>query len=562
MNFYKKTKIRKFLIIFIIFSIFIPSFLSTMFAYTYTMHTISNNYGNNYIHSNFEEIESSLSATLSKLTDYSIQFIGYKNIKNELIANQHSQKKSSDSIISFFDSILKSSDFIESIEFITSGGDRYFKGTDQVNLSVSDKSFFENLSSRYFRMTYLVDNGNIYYAFAKQIYSYDRNYIFGTIVFYVNESFFKTFTTSTSPSDVLFFISENDKIISHPDISYLGAKLYLPNDFMGYGKEPAANSNYTYATHTINNRSLENQLQITSILSNNAILSTMNKVIIFLILLLFFTTAIAVIIAVLLSRKLTYRISNLQNKMKDYIQDHDNFSEIVPSNEIGLLETNFNNMAHEITALVNNLKEEKEKQVEYEITALQSQINPHFIYNVLDSISWKAKQNSQYELDDMIVTLAKFFRIGLHKGESIINIFDEIEHVKSYLKIEKIRFPELFEVSYDIDDEILKYKTVKIILQPVVENAIKHAFCDLEQKPGHIKIKGYMSGTDICFEVYDDGCGMDFDNIPYTKSKGYGIRNVNKRIQLRYGSSYGITYSPNPEGKGTKATIKIKADLN
>ena len=559
MNIIQNMKIRTFLILFIIFFIFAPSLLSVFFAYSFTKRTVSNDYSKSYMYSTFEEIESSIYASTLQLTEYTMQFLGYRNSKK---ATYDSNPENQELFIrEFFENIIEESNIIESIDYIYPDGKTINIKKDNENLTIHDDKFFSDMTKNHFKISYIIDEDKVYYAFAKQIYSFENNSHLGDVVFYLNEGFFKEFTSSAISPEITFFISYDGKIISHPNTEYIGSKLYIPEEVLSNESGIYSKSQYSYATHIIKNNSIEKDLQITGIVSNQALFSTMNDVVIYLVILLLVSVTFAIILAVLLSKKLTYKIEKLKSNMADYMQNHESYNPIIPSNEIGSLEISFNNLTEEITNLLHNLAKEKEKQIDYEIRALQSQINPHFIYNVLDSISWKAKENHQYEIDDMVITLAKFFRIGLHKGDNIITVSDEIEHVKSYLKIEKIRFPELFEATFNIDNDILDKKIIKLILQPLVENSIKHGFSNIKNKPGHIVINGYKKDDSLYFEVIDDGCGMNFDDALSYSSKGYGIKNVHRRIRLQYGDEYGITYSPNPDGQGTKATIRIKDNI-
>ena len=208
--------------------------------------------------------------------------------------------------------------------------------------------------------------------------------------------------------------------------------------------------------------------------------------------------------------------------------------------------------------MIQKNNEEKEKQRIAELKALQAQINPHFMYNALDAIIWHAKLKNQEYLADMVYELATFFKISLHKGENFIYVWEEIKHVESYVKIEQMRFPNLFEIHYRIQEDILQTKILKIILQPLVENAIKHGFEYIESG-GVITIVGYSDGDDLVFEIEDNGAGMKFDplSVAYT-SNGYGIKNVHERLVLEYGQGYGLTFY-SEEGKGTRVVVRLKA---
>ena len=204
-------------------------------------------------------------------------------------------------------------------------------------------------------------------------------------------------------------------------------------------------------------------------------------------------------------------------------------------------------MTHKINILIENIKDEKEKQRIAELNALSAQINPHFIYNTLDSISWILLMKNDTETYKIIYALANFFRIALHGGMKDITVEKELTHLKSYLVIQNMRFPDKFTVTYDISDDIMQLKMEKIILQPLVENAIKHGFDNMPEG-GKISVKGFLTeDKDIKFIITDNGCGMDFDPVsmpakPRKGGSGYGISNINKRLKLACGEKYGLKF--------------------
>ncbi|UUZ80247.1 sensor histidine kinase [Paenibacillus sp. P26] len=197
-----------------------------------------------------------------------------------------------------------------------------------------------------------------------------------------------------------------------------------------------------------------------------------------------------------------------------------------------------------------------------ELIAHQAQINPHFLYNTLDAIGWLAKIHKQNEIEKMVIALSSFYRLSLHKGDKYITVEEEIGIVQSYVAIEALRFPGKFEVQYDIAEDILAFKMLKIIIQPLIENAIKHGISGKRGK-GLVTIRGYRSGDSLRFEITDDGAGFDVGTFkkqgeprPY-KGGGYGIRNVNERIQLEYGFGYGVEIR-STVGAGTTSVVTVR----
>jgi two-component system sensor histidine kinase YesM len=231
------------------------------------------------------------------------------------------------------------------------------------------------------------------------------------------------------------------------------------------------------------------------------------------------------------------------------------------SNEIGQLGLRFNRMTAKIKELMLQNVQEQELKRKSELKALQAQINPHFLYNTLDSIIWMAEVNKSKEVVLMVSSLAKLFRLSLSKGDEIIPIRNEIEHIKSYLTIQKMRYKDKLDFEIQVDDHILSYKTIKIILQPLVENSIYHGIKN-KDGVGLIRITGTQVGNKIVLSVIDNGIGMTPETleallqkpVPSEQGSGMGVNNVNQRIKLYYGEEYGLQYESEP-GQGTTVHI-------
>lgn len=216
--------------------------------------------------------------------------------------------------------------------------------------------------------------------------------------------------------------------------------------------------------------------------------------------------------------------------------------------EIGTLASTFNKMINDLKKLMNKVKDDQEEIRKLELSALQLQINPHFLYNTLDSISLMTRTKEYEEIAEMCISLSQFFRLGLNDGKDIYTIKDEIEHVKNYIVIQKLRYPDKFKCEIDVDEEIYDNQCIKIILQPLVENALKHGLKFLSSG-GLITIKGFKENNRIVLKVIDNGCGFDKEDIETLLNttpdsrKGYAVKNVNRRIKLYYGEKYGLRLS-------------------
>lgn len=231
--------------------------------------------------------------------------------------------------------------------------------------------------------------------------------------------------------------------------------------------------------------------------------------------------------------------------------------------EVGELIRGFGKMIDEINYLIKEVYESKIAQKEYEMKALQAQINPHFLYNSLSLINWKALEAEQSDISRVTLRLSSFYRTALNKGKNVLKIRDEINNVKAYIDIQLMMHDNEFDVDIQVDEDILEYETLNLILQPLIENAIDHGIDLLEDRRGKIKIIGKRDGGHIYLVVADNGVGMEkekADLIITQGSKGYGVRNVNERIQLYYGKEYSLKVE-SEVGIGTEITIEIPVML-
>ena len=258
----------------------------------------------------------------------------------------------------------------------------------------------------------------------------------------------------------------------------------------------------------------------------------------------------------------TERIRKLISNMKIIKQGNFNVG-ILPSgkDEIGELTRTFNSMVTEIAMLLDEKYELGKEIKSMELKALQAQINPHFLYNTLDLIYWKAMWVNEKNIPELVRTLTQFYKLSLSKGEDIVSLENEIEHVKAYVYIQNARFKNGITLNVDIPETIYSCKIPKITLQPIVENSIIHGILERKGGKGRIKITGCSSENKTIIEVTDDGVGIPYEKlISITEtdcqnpSNGYGIRNINKRIKLLYGEEYGLSYTSQ---QGIGATVSI-----
>lgn len=270
----------------------------------------------------------------------------------------------------------------------------------------------------------------------------------------------------------------------------------------------------------------------------------------------------------IVSKKISSPILKLDASVRAYEAGEKPDIYIGGSYEIRHLGNSIQSSYEEIERLMKEIMEEQNERRKSELAALQSQINPHFLYNTLESITWMIESGKNQDAVFMISELAKLFRISLSRGKTIISIKDELQHCRNYMNIQKYRYKERFKTEYDISEEIYSFCTVKLILQPILENAIYYGVGDMDKdEDPRIVVRGWKQEQDIYIAVSDNGIGMrheDVENILTGNQKaikhgsGVGLINVHTRIRLMFGKKYGLIVESEPD-EGTTVTIHLPA---
>lgn len=279
--------------------------------------------------------------------------------------------------------------------------------------------------------------------------------------------------------------------------------------------------------------------------------------------------ALTVLAAVMLNQMVSARISKPLRRLNDSVKEWEagNMNPdiyIGGSMEVEHLGKTLRSTVAQIRQLMDDIVVEQEEKRKSELDALQSQINPHFLYNTLDSIVWMITGERYDDAVFMITQLASLFRISLSKGKTVIKIEDEVKHARNYMNIQKIRYKNSFEVDFQIEEDILDGCIVKLVLQPLLENAIYYGmeFMDGE---GEIHVRGYRKDKDVYLEVEDNGLGMPEEEAaellngkerPHKHGSGVGLVNVHSRLKLRFGEAYGLVIHSCPD-EGMMVQIHI-----
>lgn len=392
------------------------------------------------------------------------------------------------------------------------------------------------------------------------------------IAIYFSEDYLKNMLhiNLTSTNSVYYLINSRNSIVASSDQILAGTY------FMRYETIPGAvGSTEEFTTTTILDENLymgyreidQTDWRLVSVIPVNSVFSEGQQVLLKTAQLYLIFVVLACATALFLSGSLAKRLSLVvekinQNREKSLVPFEDNSDQ--DKDEIGQLVYNYNAMVERINQLMDEQTETAEKLKVSEVKALQAQINPHFLYNMLDMINWLAQSGKQKEVSLAVQTLSKFYKLTLSKKNITTPIREELRHVELYVKLQNMRYEDKISFLIDVPDEILDFEIPKLVLQPIVENSIQHGIFEKESKEGTIVIMAWMEGMDIVFVISDDGVGIPPEKVPlildgtYEDGKGsnIGIYNTHLRLQLLYGKGYGLHYESTP-GQGTEVQVRL-----
>lgn len=271
---------------------------------------------------------------------------------------------------------------------------------------------------------------------------------------------------------------------------------------------------------------------------------------------------LSILFSIYASRKLTGRIKKLREHIRESEKNGFNIEPLNNGNdEIGELTEIYDEMAIRIKTLLEERFKQGYQIKNLELEVMQSTINPHFLYNSLDMICWSAIRNHDSEVQKMAQALCRFYKLSLGRGKTLVELQDEIEHVRLYVNIQNMRFDDKINLILDIPEHLKKCTTFKIMLQPIIENSIIHGIREKEGESGTITIKSWNDDETLFIAIKDDGVGMSEETIksilePAGNSGGYGLHNINERIKLLHGANYGLSFE-SKIGLGTIVTISL-----
>ncbi len=415
---------------------------------------------------------------------------------------------------------------------------------------------------------YIVGNGKWVFSLSSAIIDKETNELLGVMLIdmsYKNLSDICSEITLGNRGYV-YIISKNKDIIYHPSqqLIYSGLK---EEEVLSFNQQTEGSTIIKDKHVTVHN--LDNiGWSVVAVSYLDELLTSGTEIMLTILAMSILCTILAYFISQSIAMQISKPILDLENIMLEVEKGALDIDIPIDSETIELqsLSRSFSKMLLEIRNLLDKIKENEKMLRKSELMILQAQINPHFLYNALDTIIWLAEREEHTKVVHMTAALARYFRLSLSKGAEVISIFSEIEHVKYYLLIQKIRYENKLSYSMDIDPSVYDYKIVKITLQPLVENALYHGIKDSETG-GHIKISATKEGEAIYFIVEDNGKGMTKEQIdqilinPTTlslKNGGVAVKNVHQRLKVYYGEDYGLHYE-SKLGTWTKVYVKIPA---
>ena len=369
----------------------------------------------------------------------------------------------------------------------------------------------------------------------------------------------------------LYLIDDSGEIIYHPRQQLIYAGLQQENNLTAAG--------YTDGSHEEQFQGQSRQVtvktvgytgwKLVAVVPRESLWSNYSQLVLFFLFVVLFSIFLLVFVNLRLSEWITAPVKKLDRAVKDLEARRDNVDfDVGGPTEVEHLSHSIRSMVSTMDHLMEDIIQQEEQKRRSELDVLQSQINPHFLYNTLDSVVWMTENGRTQDAVVMLTSLARFFRISLSRGSNVIPIADELEHARHYLTIQKMRYKNKFSAAVTAEDGVESLYTIKLIVQPVLENAIYHGMTYADGD-GEIHVRAFRDGCDVVIEVTDNGPGMPEDvverlldpagpAVPGAKGSGIGFRNVHRRIQLTFGPAYGLTILSEPDA-GTAVRIRIPA---
>ena len=368
----------------------------------------------------------------------------------------------------------------------------------------------------------------------------------------------------------IYLMDSKGEIIWHPKFELIASGRVKENNLVAAGYDDGSReevfngTRQTVVTKTVGYTGWK----LVGVIKGTGISLNMLKTRLFIVFVILLIIFIVILINSYISFRVTNPIRELEKSVKELEEGNlDADIYMGGSYEVQHLGKSVQDMKFRIKGLMQDIVNEHEEKRKSEFDSLQAQINPHFLYNTLDIIVWQIENEKQSEAVHTVTALARFFRLSLGKGKNIVTVKDEIDHVKNYLMIQHMRFKNKFDYEFDIAEDVLELPSLKLMLQPLVENAIYHGM-EFMDGDGLITLKAWREEDELYLSVADNGLGMTEDKVETIltgksssgngRGSGIGVKNVNERIKLYFGEAYGITIDSEPD-EGTTVIIHLPA---
>lgn len=368
----------------------------------------------------------------------------------------------------------------------------------------------------------------------------------------------------------IYLMDSNGDIIWHPKFELIASGRVKENNLVAAGYDDGSReevfngTRQTVVTKTVGYTGWK----LVGVIKGTGISLNMLKTRLFIV----FVILLIIFIVILINSYISFRVTNPIRELEKSVKalEEGNLDADIymgGSYEVQHLGKSVQDMKFRIKGLMQDIVNEHEEKRKSEFDSLQAQINPHFLYNTLDIIVWQIENEKQSEAVHTVTALARFFRLSLGKGKNIVTVKDEIDHVKNYLMIQHMRFKNKFDYEFDIAEDVLELPSLKLMLQPLVENAIYHGM-EFMDGDGMIMVKAWSKEDELYLSVADNGLGMTEDKVEMIltgkstsgngRGSGIGVKNVNERIKLYFGEAYGLTIDSEPD-EGTTVIIHLPA---
>lgn len=518
--------------------------------------------------------ETNTSMIIDNINDVSKMIISSDNVQNTLkkVREQSKEGTDYDNISNYLMQFTNFNSNISSIYILDEDGNRYYsenvfyKNFELKKIESSEwySDLLKNKGKYILRLNgggFFERNGNNYVSLIRVINDINTGEKIGLLIINMNENAFYNLSLKLSDQYGTKLIIKNDRnelITGTDDDSEILGNMeeYGDNDSkVRFSVERANKKDYIISTLT----NQDYKWKLTTVMQYSESPQQTKYTNYFL---LYFSVAnflLIIIGSMIISKFITNPLKKLCKSMKDI--ENGEFNTVYTKtydDEVGELKKGYNIMISQINLLLDKIRKDEKVKRQTELNLLMSQIKPHFLYNTFDTINSLALLGENRKIYEMIKALGKFYRTSLNNGKDIITVEEEINTVKSYLIIQKIRYQDMFEVEYDLDPRCNNFKIIKLVLQPLVENAIYHGIRNKKDE-GRIKISTFQEEEKVILTLEDNGSGMDESqvrNIIESKTTGIGVRTTKERLRVFYGDDYEFIVESKKD-IGTKIIIKM-----